>query len=491
MDHSKHPTTFNFMERYTTQLRVALGIDDLFSANDRLHKKSDATVASMKVGNDLYYLFYRPEHAKYILHDNPQNFPKISDAYCPTAFRIMSIIMGNGLITSDGHSWKKQKKRVSPHFLGKIIGAYDDALQYTLSNTLNELHSKMESCESFNIEPVLRTIALTMITLIIFGKDLNRESEQMRNVVDICLHDFNRRSSSIALPPRVPTPWNLKLRSAIKYISQVIFQDYQERLDSKDYRTDLLGMLMSATDEDTGKPLPFEQIRDEIITIILAGHETTASALSWIIYLLTTHPEWEQRLLDEWQFEGDIPTYSMVDKFIYTKMVVKEALRLYPTVWNIVRTCKDGDTIDGFEIKKNTNINIVSYFIHRHPDFWDNPDKFDPGRFHPSKLSSIHEYAYLPFSYGAHACLGRQLAMFEMMVVIPAIFKMFKVMLAPSARIVKECIISIRPKHGVDVILEPRSTARKEISHVKQIQSGQNSMLTGREQRTGAIERIN
>jgi cytochrome P450 len=138
-------------------------------------------------------------------------------------------------------------------------------------------------------------------------------------------------------------------------------------------------------------------------------------------------------------------------------MVIQETMRLYPPVWILGRTCKDGDVIDGYEIQKNTNIDISIYHIHHHPEFWDNPDQFDPERFHPSKLSSINEFAYIPFSQGGHACLGRDLTMLEMMTAIPAIFKRYKVKIPPHAKIGVEAIISTRPKYGMEVILEPRS----------------------------------
>jgi cytochrome P450 len=296
-----------------------------------------------------------------------------------------------------------------------------------------------------------------MIGLMIFGEDLNWDVKKMREVLDIFMQFLNKGMSGILPPLWIPVPINRKMRWAKKYMWETIHQIYQIRMSKQSNSPDLLNLLIKAKSEVNEQPLSFQQIQDEILTLIIGGHETTASGLSWIIYLIATHPEWEEILLKEWTFEGLMPTYEDLQNYTYTKMVVQEAMRLYPPVWLIGRTCKDGDVIDGYEIKKNTSIILSIYHIHRHPDFWDNPDQFDPERFHPSKHSSRDEFAFIPFAQGGHMCLGRELAMLEMMTAIPAIFKKYKVKIPSHAKIEKECIISTRPKYGIEVILESRS----------------------------------
>lgn len=454
--------SLNFWENSLINLKILFGQGTVLDLCEQVlaKNKSGKEFGRAKLGSDTFYFFGHPEHAKYILHDHSQNFPRYTPTYTPKSYRLFKPEMGEGLVTTEGKIWKPKRKRSAPAFLGPVVKKYEPYLNHTLSRTLEELDQKSKEEGSFNVEPILRDIAFTMIGFILFSVDLNQEADRMRSALDICLNDFNKRISPLMPPMWIPTSGNLKKRSAHNYLHDTIFRLYEKRKSQKEQTRDFLSVLMQVRDEETGQPLSFEQINGELSTIILAGHETTASALAWIVYLIAKHPEWENRLLEEWKFDGLIPTYDDMANFPLTKMVIQEGMRLYPPVWSIVRSCLEGDQIDGYQIEKDSNIVVSFHNIHRHPDFWERPHEFYPEHFAPGKVNHLHDYAYLPFGSGQHFCLGRDLAMYEMMVGIPAIFKKYKLRIPQHARIVKESIISTRPKYGIEVTAEERSSNR-------------------------------
>jgi cytochrome P450 len=231
-----------------------------------------------------------------------------------------------------------------------------------------------------------------------------------------------------------------------------------ERRRTAEDTGDLLSILLQAKDEETGEPISDVQARDEIKTLLIAGHETTATTLGWTFYLLSKHPEIEERLVAEIdEVVGDrAPTAEDVPNLKYTTMVLYESLRLYPPLWIVSRMPIEDDVIAGQPVKAGTSIIICSYITHRHPDFWPNPEGFDPDRFTPEAMKERHRYAYIPFGGGPRGCIGFPFAMMEMPVVLARVLQRFRLSLVPGFDVVPESAISLRQKNGARMVVSPR-----------------------------------
>ena len=226
-------------------------------------------------------------------------------------------------------------------------------------------------------------------------------------------------------------------------------------------RGDLLAMLLAARDPDTGEGMSDKQLRDEILTIFLAGHETTANALSWVWYLLARHPQAEARLHEELDrvLGGRVPAYADLAELKWTRMVIEETLRLYPPAHTIARTALGEDRIGGVRVPAGAFISISMYVTHRNPNLWPQPERFDPERFAPAEVARRHRFAYLPFGGGPRICIGSSFALAEAQVVVATIAQRYQVRLAPGQIVEPIGLITLRPKGGMKVTLEPRRTA--------------------------------
>jgi cytochrome P450 len=230
--------------------------------------------------------------------------------------------------------------------------------------------------------------------------------------------------------------------------------------DRRTKGVDLLSMLLNARDPETGEGMSDKQIRDEILTIFLAGHETTAVALSWTWYLLSRHPRVEARLHDEVGrvLGGRMPNYADLTELKWTRMVIEEALRLYPPAYRIVRTAIGKDRIGGVRVQPGAIIDINSYVTHRNPKLWPAPENFEPERFAPAAVAGRHRFAYLPFGGGPRICIGNGFAMAEAQIILAAIAQRYRVCITPNHVVLPIGLLTLRPKNGVWVALEPRSS---------------------------------
>jgi cytochrome P450 len=221
---------------------------------------------------------------------------------------------------------------------------------------------------------------------------------------------------------------------------------------------DLLSMLLMARDEETGEGMSDQQLRDEVMSLLIAGHETTANTLTWLWWILSQHPDARERLeieLDQ-VLDDAIPAMSRFAELTYTKMVVEESMRLYPSAWTISRRALADDTIGGFHIPARSIVAMSPYTMHRHPAFWDEPDTFNPERFRPERAQERHRFAYFPFGGGARRCIGEHFAMMENMIIVPAVAQRFRMHLVPDHPVEPHALITLRPRHGVLMTLERR-----------------------------------
>jgi cytochrome P450 len=296
----------------------------------------------------------------------------------------------------------------------------------------------------------------------------------------------------IRVPPYIPTPGNVRFKRAKKTLDDVVYGLISERraaaAKSRDFGGDLLGMLMAATEEGSSAGMDDRQLRDEIITMILAGHETTANLLSWTFHLLSKHPEVERRVREEARrVLGDRdPVLEDVRSLEYTKMVIEEALRLYPPAWVFERQAIAPDTLGGYPIEPGAIVALCPYVLHRHPDHWENPEGFDPERFRPERAEKRPRYAYLPFGGGPRTCVGNHFAMMEAQILLAMIVREQRLELEPSHRVVLDPVITLRPKHGIKVRRrpQPRVTTASSECPVPRTPSAPRDALAGSALRT-------
>ncbi|HEX7260549.1 MAG TPA: cytochrome P450, partial [Luteolibacter sp.] len=285
------------------------------------------------------------------------------------------------------------------------------------------------------------------------GEDAETVEKAMRVILP---HVFSRLGHLVNWPAWLPTPANRRFRRSLEEVDRVVYRIIDRHRQAQvggGPDTDLLAMLMRVRDAETGAGLDDSQLRNETITFLLAGHETTANALTWIFYLISRHPEVERRLSDELAavLGGRVPVLDDVPKLAYTKRVIQEAMRLYPPIWIIERRVIREDVIGGFTLPAGSAVVISPYALHRHPAFWERPEEFDPDRF-----LSPPPAAYIPFGAGPRFCIGNEFAMLEAQLITAMVMQAYQLRLVPGHPVQPQPDITLRSKHGMRMTLHPR-----------------------------------
>jgi cytochrome P450 len=289
-----------------------------------------------------------------------------------------------------------------------------------------------------------------------FSLDVSREADQLGQAVSFLMAYINRTMLSLMpLPLWVPTPANRKVRQQLHVMDKMIYQLINQRRSTQEPYSDLLSLLLGVKHDETGERMSDQHLRDEIITLFVAGHETTANALSWTFYLLSHNPRWEAAARREAQSVLGTRSASFDDimRLPVIHSIVQEAMRLYPPAWIIGRQAIEEDNIGGYRIQKNAVVIISPYVLHRLPGVWRNPDEFSPERFFQESKEKYHRFAYIPFGTGPRVCIGSQFAMLETQLVIATILRDFRLELAPHQTVLPEPLITPRPKNGMKMLL--------------------------------------
>jgi cytochrome P450 len=256
----------------------------------------------------------------------------------------------------------------------------------------------------------------------------------------------------------LPGQKNRRFWAAIKMLDEVVQKIVSERRQHNEDRGDLLSMLMLARDEETGEMMDDKQLRDEVMTLLLAGHETTSNTLTWTWYLLSQHPEVEAKFHAELAavLGGRVPMMEDLPKLTYTRMILDESLRLYPPVYALARGGIEADQVGGYDLPRRSIITMSPYLTHRHPEFWPEPEKFDPERFSPEEEAKRPRYAYVPFGGGPRQCIGNSFALTEAQLVLATVGQQYRLRLAPDYQMELEPLITLKPKGGLPMMLEKR-----------------------------------
>jgi cytochrome P450 len=399
------------------------------------------------------FALFHPDHLKYVLQDNHRNYNK--------QFPMMETVrplFGNGLFTNDGVSWLHQRRLMQPSFHQKRIAGFGTIMT---DATLGMLERWREAgSEPLDIPVEMMRLTLRVAGLALFNLDLSNELDTVGRTFSTMIPLLSKYTFVPFPPLWVPTPRNRRLQSGLETLNKVVYGIIAERRkragDPSCEAEDLLSMLLAAQDEETGEGMSDQQVRDEVMTLLLAGYETTSAALTWIWYFLSQHPEVEQRLHDELETVlGSLtPTVDRLGELSYTRMVIQEVMRIYPPAFGFTRHTGADDEIGGYDVPANSTIFLTTYYTHRHPLFWEEPEKFDPERFTPERSVGRPRFAYAPFGGGPRQCIGNTFAMMEAQLVLATVAQRYRLCLVPGHPVEPQVLLTVRPRYGLPMTLQ-------------------------------------
>lgn len=402
------------------------------------------------MGNLAVFSVSDPAGVKHILQDNARNYTKDT-----IQFNTLAMITGDGLLTSDGDFWLRQRRMVQPAFHRQKVAAFGVHMVQTAERMLARWETLPDNTE-LDVDYEMMKLTLEIVGHTLFSVDLsNGASELVQAVLTALDYVVYRAQSPLALPLNIPTPRNQAVNRSLELLDKAIERLVVERRQLAEQPADLLSMLLEARTE-ADEPMSQGQLRDEIITLLIAGHETVASALTWTWHLLAQNPLAEAELAQELArvLQGRLPRIEDLPNLPYTRAVFDEALRLYPPAWLITRKTIAEDTVAGHTVPAGALVIISPYIVHREPTVWEAPQAFKPERF----LEDQHtpRYAYLPFGGGPRLCIGNVFALTEGALVLAAVAQKFQLRAVPGHRVYAEPLVTIRPRGGLPMTLQRR-----------------------------------
>lgn len=405
----------------------------------------------LKMGPLHQFVLTQPDHVQHVLAAHGKTYVK------GIGFKKLQLALGNGLFISEGELWQRQRRLLQPPFTARAIARFADTMVAATEAMLARWDADKPT-QPLDINIEMMQLAMQIIGRTMFGTDVGAEALEAGDAFTYVLNFMSERSVTLLDPPLfVPTAQNQRFKQAMRLLN-VYMREIVERRKSAGTGDDLLSILLQARDETTGAGMSEQQLYDEVLTIFFAGHETTAQALTWTWHLLAQHPDVEEQLHDELArvLGGRAPTFADVPQLQYTRMVIQEALRLYPPVWIFVRDALIEDQIGGYRIPPRSMIVLSPYLTHRHPALWQDPERFDPQRFAPEREASRPRYAYFPFGGGKRTCLGDKFAMLEAQLVVATVAQRYRLRSVPGHPVNAVAVGTLRPAHGMPMTLIAR-----------------------------------
>jgi cytochrome P450 len=407
-----------------------------------------------QVNNRHLYFAAHPDDAKYILVDNNRNYHK------GRGIQKAKPLLGEGLLTSEDDFWRRQRRLVQPAFHRQQINNLAGTMTVSTAALIDRWQPLARSGAVVDVAEEMMALTLDIVTKALFSTALTPDEihEVGTSMTPLLRHATQRTQAVFDFVEKLPLPSNRRFEELRNRLDQIVYRIIETRRQSGADHEDLLSMLMAAHDEETGESMTDKQLRDEVMTLFLAGHETTALLLSWTWALLSWHPDVRRRAQAEVdQVLADrTPTAEDVARLPYLGMILSESLRLYPPAWAIPRRPLADDEIRGHRIPAGCTVIVSPYVTHRHPDFWDNPEGFDPERFTPEAVKARHRFAYFPFGGGPRMCIGNNFALMEATLAAAMILQRYEVNLIPGHAVEAEVAFTLRPKQGVPVSIKAR-----------------------------------
>ncbi len=396
------------------------------------------------------FFLYNPNDIEYVLSTNAKNFIKSMSLRS----NFFQRLLGNGLLTSEGDFWRRQRRLAQPAFHRQRIGAYGEVMvEYT-----TRLMSSWREGEVRDIHREMMRLTLEIVVKTLFNADVSGDADRVARVLEKIVQPFASQATlKWILDNRLPTPTHRRFNQAAREIDEIVYRIISERRLSGSDEGDLLSMLLAAHDED-GSQMTDRQLRDEVMTIFLAGHETTALTLSWAWYLLAKHPETERRFHQELDavLNGRLPSVADLPLLKYTEMIARESMRLYPPAYGLGRQPLEDCQIGGYLVPRKSQVFMFPWALHRDPRFFEEPQSFRPDRWTEEFTNSLPKYAYFPFGGGPRACIGNYFAMMEVVLVLATMGQRFRFSLEGKHEVDLLPAMSLRPKGDINVTIHSR-----------------------------------
>lgn len=407
------------------------------------------------------YLLNHPRHVKHVLQDNHQNYEK------GWVFDRIKPYWGESLLTAEGETWRQQRRRVQPSFKREHTVGFAPAITRRTAEMLDRWEKAADSGQELVLYNEMTQLALVIIGDVLFGAELWEDVSEMAGAVQTALRVLKTRVAALApLPLWIPTSQNRRFKRAMDTLNRGIAKIVEQNRRAATPGRSFLAMLMEARDSETGERMSEEQLHQEAIGMLQQGHDTIGETLAWTWYFLSLHPEIERRLHAEVsQVLGDrVPTVADLERLKYANLVVQESLRIIPPVWIIPRDAIKDDEIGGYRIPASSTVLLSPYLTHRHPEFWENPEAFDPDRFLPERSKGRPRHAYFPFGGGPRLCMGADMAIMETLLIMAMVVQRYRLHLVPCHREEPECILDMIPRHGVRATVQRQPTPARAVA---------------------------
>jgi cytochrome P450 len=395
-----------------------------------------------------------PRHIEHVLLDNAKNYSKGGPMW-----DAVRTLLGNGLPVSEGDFWRRQRRMIQPAFHHKRLMAIADQMVAAIDESLDRWEPYARSGEPLDVAQAFAHTTMNVLVRTLFGSDLKPgEAETVGKEVAYAIDFMLQAMVTNALPAWVPVPGRKRYQQAIRAIDEIVFRVIERGRKEKGAGDNMLSMLLEAVDEESGEHMTNVELRDEAVSLFLAGYETTSVAMSWALHYLTQQPEVSARLQDEVDsvLGKRTPTLMDLRQLTYARNVMQESLRLYPPAYWISRSAIEDDVIDGYHIPAGKTVALMFQMVHRHPEQWENPHAFDPDRFLPERAEGRHKLAWVPFGAGQRLCVGREFAMMEGPLILARLMQRFQPVAVPDKVAQMHIGITLRTKDGVWVALEKR-----------------------------------
>jgi cytochrome P450 len=404
-------------------------------------------VSGMRIGKFRSLFINHPDLIEDVLVNNSRKYIK------GRILRANKYLFGEGLLTSEGDFWLRQRRLAQPAFHRARVNAY----AATMAEYAGQLIDTWRDGEERDIHEEMMQLALRIVSKTLFDADVTRDAKEIGETLDVLLQIAANFGRTILVPLWVPSPRNIRAKLGIKRLEKVIYRIISERRASGRDTGDLLSILLQAQDED-GTHMNDRQLRDETITLFLAGHETTANTLAWTWWLLAQNPTVEKKFHEELDgvLGGRAPEVDDLPKLAFLNNVLTESLRLYPTAWGMARLAAEEHEISGYAVRTGYGVAFAQWVIHRDARWFDAPLEFRPQRWENGLAKQLPRFAYFPFGGGPRQCIGNTFALMEASVVLATIGQKFRFQLVPNHRVTPLASITLRPKNGIQVSLEAR-----------------------------------
>lgn len=406
-------------------------------------------IVRLRFGPHQPYYITNPEYIRYIFQTNAGNYYKSSRGYF-----LLRKLLGNGPLTANGTLWKEQRMVGQEELRRQNIEGMQPLMRATLLDMAGRWENYARAKKSFDIYAEMARLAINIVDKTMMKMDFDSEIDPIRHALNFYYQEVYYRMTHIFnIPFFVPTPQNRRLKAALLYLQKIV-----DRIIEKHRPLGRESIIVRLANLDGQGPKHLQSLqdqRDAIMAYLIAGHESTANALTWMWYLLALHPEVEQRNYEEINrvLGGHEPTIEKLSELKYADQIILETMRLYPPVWNNSRVCMSQDQIGGFPIPPKTLLIVSAYAMHRMPEYWDDPERFDPDRFEQQKLRTIDPCVYFPFGIGPRICVGKSFALQEMKLTLVMIAQRFRLKLTCPEEIRPKMLISLPPAKPVMVDL--------------------------------------